>query len=67
MSIDTGTAAEDAATVAVVDEPTGNVGSVTQFSSPLRNRADRYTPVRQRGAMQQGRLTNDPVRDFHHG
>jgi hypothetical protein len=36
MRIDTMFAAKDAATVAVPDEPTGDVCNVTQFSFPLR-------------------------------
>ena len=54
MGIDTRFAAKEAATGAVPDEPTGHVCSVTLFSSPLRNRADRYTPVRHRGAGEPG-------------
>ena len=36
MGIDTRFAAEDEASVAVPDEPTGDVCCVTQFSSPLK-------------------------------
>ena len=65
MGIDTGLAAKDAATVAVPDEPTGHVCSVTQFSSPLRNRTDRYTPVRHHGAVNQWCPANDLGRTLH--
>jgi len=65
MGIDTRFAAEDAATVAVPDEPTGDVCSVTLFSSPLRNRADRYTPVRHGGAVNQWCPANDRCRTLH--
>jgi len=65
MGIDTRSAAEDAATVAVPDEPTGHVCSVTLFSSPLRNRADRRTPVRHHGAANQWCPPNDRGRTLH--
>jgi hypothetical protein len=53
MGIDTRLAAENAAPVAVTHEPKGRVGSVTQFSFRLRDRADRHTPARHRGAVDQ--------------
>src|SRR5664279_3728390 len=65
MSIDTRSAAKDAATVAVPDEPADHVCNVTQCSSPLRNRADRYTPVRHRGMVNQWFPPNDRGRTLH--
>ena len=65
MRIDTMFAAEDAATVAVPDEPTGHVCSVTQCSSPLRSRAEQYTPVRYGGAVNQWCPPNDRGRTLH--
>ena len=65
MGVDTRFAAKDAATVAVPDEPTGPVCCVTLFSSPLRNRADRYTPVRHGGAVNQWCPANARGRTLH--
>ena len=65
MGIDTRFAAENAATVAVPDQPTGDVCSITQFGSLLRNRTDRYTPVRHRGAVNQSCPPNDRGRTLH--
>jgi len=65
MGIDTRSAAKDAASVAVPDEPTGDVCSVTQFSSPLRNSTDWYTPVRHRAAVNQWCPPNDRGRTLH--
>jgi len=50
VGIDTRLAAENAATVTIAHEPTGHVGRVTQRRSSLRDRTDRHTPARQRGA-----------------
>ena len=65
MSIDTRFAAKDAATVTVTHEPTGHVCSVTQCGFPLRNTADRYTPVKHRGAVNQWCPANDRGRTLH--
>ena len=65
MGIDTRFAAEDAAIIAFPDEPTGDVCSVTLFSFPLRNRADRYTPVKHGGAVNQWCPPNDRGRTLH--
>ena len=65
MGIDTRFAAKDAATVAVPDEPTGHVGRVTHYGFARRNRTDRYTPVRHRGAVNQWCPPNDRGRTLH--
>ena len=65
MGIDTRFAAKDAATVTVTHEPTGHVCSVTQCGFPLRNTADRYTPVKHRGAVNQWCPANDRGRTLH--
>src|SRR5664279_3064482 len=64
MGIDTRSAAKDAATVAVPDEPAG-VCSVTPCGFPLRNGADRRTPARHLGAVNQLCPPNDRGRTLH--